>query len=151
MYAAGNILYFTPFYFPDGGSASKNKYFIILKIDSDTGIIASLPTTKDHIPDFIERKHGCINVENINFNCYCFQKDKEITDEGFSFPQLTFVYGEQIAVYDLEIFTDVYTIEKVDYEINGKLTNIEFKALIKCIRNSRTVKRKIRRKLRAKI
>jgi hypothetical protein len=32
MYTAGNILYFTPFYFTDGGSAAKNKYFIILKI-----------------------------------------------------------------------------------------------------------------------
>ncbi len=99
----------------------------------------------------IERPMGCINVDNINFNCYCFQQDKVITDEGFPFPQDTYVYGEQIAIYNLQIFTDVYTIEEVDYEIIGKLTNKEFRALIECIRNSRTVKRKIRRKLGSKI
>jgi hypothetical protein len=49
MYTPGNILYFTPFYFPDGGK-EKNKYFIVLAIHEESTLIATLPTCKDHIP-----------------------------------------------------------------------------------------------------
>lgn len=151
MYTPGNILYFTPFYFPDGGTASKNKYFIVLKAEGIKYIIASLPTSIDHIPENIMKKHGCINDDSINFNCYFFQKDTMITDNEWAFPLDTYVYGEQIALYDRKIFDDVYAIEQVDYEIKGKLTGTEFSALIECIKNSSTVKRKIRRMLGAEI
>lgn len=149
MYIPGNILYFTPFYFPDGEANAKNKYFIILKTEDVNFIIVSLPTSIDHIPENIKKRHGCINEDSINFNCYFFQKDTVITDNGWAFPLDTYVYGEQVAVYDRKIFDDVYAIEHVDYEIKGKLTNAEFAALIECIKNSRTVKRKIRRMLGA--
>lgn len=44
-----NLIYFSPFYFPDGKSAPKEKYFIVLKNQEGNNILASLPTRKDSI------------------------------------------------------------------------------------------------------
>jgi hypothetical protein len=144
MYTPGNILYFKPFFFPDGNS-SKNKYFIVLKTGDEYSIIASLPTSKDHIPVTIEKKHGCIDAPEIQFNCYYLEANKPIAENGWGFPFDTYIYGTQIAEFNKANFDSIYSIEGIDYEIIGKLTNHEFKAIINCIKNSRTVSRKIRR------
>lgn len=45
MLEEGNIIYFTPFYFKNGKSTAKPKYFIVLKANVDNkGVLASLPT-----------------------------------------------------------------------------------------------------------
>jgi len=41
MYTPGNILYFTPFYFPNGGK-EKNKYFIVLATNQEKHLNAPL-------------------------------------------------------------------------------------------------------------
>ena len=46
----GNILYFNPFFFTDGKSEPKPKYFLILKHIDDRIILSSLPTSKDSVP-----------------------------------------------------------------------------------------------------
>lgn len=146
MYTKGNIIYFSPFYFTDGGK-SKNKYFIVLNSNENNALVASLPTSKDHIPSFIEKKHGCIEVANINFNCYYFEPNLPITDENWGFPEETFVYGPQISKFDRGVFEEIYAFEGVDYEIVGKLKEDEFNAIRECIINSKSVKRKIKRLL----
>jgi hypothetical protein len=148
MFTPGNILYFNPFYFKDG--TNKRKYFIVLRSDQPDVIVASLPTSIDHIPGFIPKKHGCINIEKINFNCYLFIKEKVITDNGWSFPIDTYVYGGQVDTFDKGIFEEIYAVEGVDYELKGKLVEIEFENLKKCIINSLSVKRKIRNQLSGK-
>lgn len=148
MYTPGNILYFTPFYFPDGGKV-KNKYFIVLATSPENTLIATLPTSKDHIPAQIEKSHGCIDLPDINFNCYYFEAQKPITDEGWGFPLETYIYGPQVALFDKCKFENLYSVQEIDYEIVGKLLEPEFVAIINCIKNSRTVKRKIRRALGA--
>ena len=45
----GNLLYFNPFIFPDGGTP-KPKYFLVLANVGDDVLLASLPTSKDHVP-----------------------------------------------------------------------------------------------------
>jgi hypothetical protein len=150
MYTPGSIIYFSPFYFSDGGE-QKNKYFIVLHTAGENTLIASLPTSIDHIPRSIEKKHGCIDYPEINFNCYYFQAGKAVTKEGWGFPIDTYVYGPQVKTYDKQVFTEIYAVEGVDYEIIGRLIRREFDALTGCIRNSVSVARKIRRLLGADI
>ncbi len=150
MYTPGNILYFTPFYFSNGGK-EKNKYFIVLAANQGNTLIATLPTSKDHIPSDVEKIHGCIDLPEINFNCYYFGANKSITESGWGFPLETFVYGPLVAEFNKANFESTYEFEEIDYEIVGKLTANEFIAIKNCIKNSKTVKRKIRRALGAKI
>jgi len=151
MCIPGNIIYFTPFYFSDG-SPPKPKYFIILEVETgNNNILASLPTTSDHVPCTIAKRHGCIDKPEINFNCYYFKNGRIITEIGWGFSKETFVYGEQLKLLLIEDLKSKYKIENVDYQIRGKLKDGEFKATIACMRDSRTVKRKFRRLLGAKI
>ena len=69
MFKEGNILYFNPFYF-DNGNTPKPKYFLVLKEFDGQLVLASLPTSHDHIPSNMEKVHGCIDDSTINFNCY---------------------------------------------------------------------------------
>ena len=150
MYVPSNIIYFTPFFFSDE-SPPKPKYFIILKVETGNKILASLPTRSDHIPCTIVKQHGCIDKPKINFNCYYFEKGRIITEGGWGFPKETFVYGEQLKLFPIGDLKSKYKIENLDYEIMGKLKDCEFKAIIACMKDSRTVKRKFRRLLGAKI
>jgi len=150
MYTPGNILYFTPFYFPDGNQP-KNKYFIILSDNTHSFLIATLPTSKDCIPSTIEKIHGYIDLPEINFNCYFFKANKSITENKWGFPLDTYIYGEQVAEFNKKSFNAIYAVEGFDYELIGRLVDDEFKCLIECIRNSNSTKRKIRRLLGANI
>lgn len=150
MYTPGNILYFTPFYFPNGNTA-KSKYFIVLKNQDENILIASLPTSHDHIPATIDKKHGCIELPEINFNCYYLEAQKSITEDGWGFPFATYIYGSQVADFNKKNFESSYTFEGIDYEIVGKLITNEFDAIRNCVKNSKSVSRKIRRALGAKI
>ena len=91
MFKEGNILYFEPFYF-ENGNTPKPKYFLVLKEVDNQLILASLPTSHDHIPSNMSKVHGCIDDSTINFNCYYFKAGKDIAfsdvaGETFSFPR----------------------------------------------------------------
>ena len=148
MYSPGKILYFDPFYFKNGNT-SKPKYFIVLHNDHSNTILASLPTRTDHVPSYVEIKHGCINKDEANFNCYHFEAKKPIATNGWAFEMPTFVYGSQVDNYQLDILKDVYQVENVEYSIMGSLKKDEFKKLIECFVNSRSVKRKFKALLQA--
>ncbi len=61
MFEEGTLLLFRPFIFPDGGEP-KQKFFVVLKnVDGDM-LLASLPTSKDHVPADIELKQGCLEI-----------------------------------------------------------------------------------------
>lgn len=143
MFSPGNIIYFTPFYFKNG-NASKPKYFIVLKKDQESTIIATLPTSKDHVPQFISKRHGCINEDTINFNCYMFIANTIITENSWAFPRDTYVYGQQIDLFDKTLLEEIYAVEEIDYKVMGKLTETEFRNLLNCIINSSSIKRKLR-------
>ncbi len=147
-FCEGAILYFDPFIFPDGGKP-KPKYFLVLKVMDDVCLLASLPTSKDHVPETIEKIHGCIEHPEINFNCYCFDPSVVICDNGFSFPSETYVYGFRLQTFNLndlllQEVTDETTIEEC-----GILTDGEYQALIHCLTNSPEVKRGYRKLLAA--
>ena len=102
-FSEGSVLYFNPFVFPDGGTP-KPKYFIVLKHVGEKLLLASLPTSKDNVPSFITKSHGCIENPDINFNCYYFDPTITVCDNGFSFPTETYVYGFRLKEFDASTF-----------------------------------------------
>jgi len=146
MFAAGVIVYFTPFYFPNGKSAPKAKYFIVLKCVADKTIVASLPTSKNTIPRGVA-KSACIEMPDINLNAFVFRANQEVTSCGKSFSLDTFVYGHQLDFFEIAVLEDVYRTEGADYEIFGSLKPELFKQLLRCLSTSKSVKKKFVRYL----
>lgn len=146
MFFPGQIIYFNEFYFKNGNT-SKPKYLIILGRFEDKTIVASLPTRTIVAPSLISKSHGCINMEDRCFNCYVFEPGKVICENGFSFNQPTYIYGSQIEDYEIDILEEVYPIPGVDFEEKGVLLQKEFQDILDCIRNSSSIKRKIKRLL----
>lgn len=147
MYEVGTILYFTPFYFKDL-SPPKPKYFIVLKIlDNGEAALASLPSSRRHLPSFAPTTHGCVEIPEACISCYIFEANHPVTDTGWHFPLDSFLYGQYLDTYETKILQEIYPIEGVDYDILGKLTEPELQAIIRCFANSTSVKRKIKRML----
>ena len=146
MFTEGIILYISPFYFKNANT-SKNKYFIVLKVLENLLVIASLPTRSNKAPSLIQTDHGCNNDADRCFNCYAYQANKVITDNGFSFPINTYVYGNEVEDYSLQTLQLVYKIEGVDYEIMGTLTQQEYTDLCTCLKQSTSIKRGIKKHL----
>lgn len=141
-----NLIYFDPFYFKNGNTA-KPKYFVVLKQLGSKSVLASLPTRKDNIPSTEDAEIGCIELPDINLNCFVFPNNLEITDCGKSFAFKTYLYGHQIDEYDIDLLQDIYPNEGSDYEILGKIKPKLFAALIDCFKSSKSVKRKYRKLL----
>lgn len=145
-YEQGQIIYFTPFYFKNGNTA-KNKYFIVLKNYRGKTILASLPTRRDNIPTKDTPDHGCVELPEINLNCFVFSPEIEITTNHKHFDFPTHIYGHQLDTFSLDILDETYNIETVDYEVWGVMKPKLFKSLVDCLKNSHTVKRKYKRLL----
>lgn len=78
MFEPGNLLYFNPFIFPDGGDP-KPKFFIVLGEADETVLLASLPTSKDHIPSDVEVSSGCLEIAERMVNAYIFMVNEVVT------------------------------------------------------------------------
>lgn len=148
MYTPGKIIYFDPFYFKNGGS-SKPKYFLVLKSIDQSAILASLPTSKHHLPSNLPINHGCISMPSSCINCYIFKSQVEITKCGWSFELDTYLYGQWLDEYSLEILNDIYQVEGIEYNIIGELKEDELQKVIYCFSNSNVVKRKFKKILSA--
>ena len=146
MFNEGIVWYISPFYFKNGNT-SKNKYFIILKVIENQLVIASLPTRSNKAPTLIKVEHGCNNDPERCFNCYVFHQDKVITDTGFSFSMNTYIYGNEVEDYTLQILQSNYQIEGVDYEVLGLLTKQEYLDLCACLKQSTSIRRGIKKYL----
>jgi hypothetical protein len=85
---------------------------------------------------------GCVELPEINFNCYVFCPNEIATTCGKSFPLPTFIYGYHLDTYQVDELKELYKIENVDYTIFGELKPDLFKELIDCLIKSKTVKTK---------
>lgn len=141
----GRIIYFDPFYFRDG--SSKPKYFLVLQVINGNAILASLPSSKIHLPAAQPIIHGCLEKPESGINCYIFEANRPITNEGWAFPLHTFLYGLWLDDFEITQLETSYCIPGVDYEIVGTLLREELLAVIDCFRNSTSVKRKYKRLL----
>lgn len=148
MFLPGQIIYFPNNFYFKNGNTPKPKYFIVLANSDNKIIIGALPTRTNNVPSFVTIDHGCVNIDERCYNCYVVEKDRIIGQNGFSFYMPTFIYGDQIEDYDVEVFEDVYPIEGVDYEIKDTLTDEEFASLKECLLNSKSVRKKIKKYLR---
>ena len=96
----GTLLFFDPFVFKNGVTP-KPKYFIVLANTDDGVMLASLPTSKDHVPADTAVVPGAVNIPERGVNAFVFEAGDLVTDT-FSFPRRTFVYGEQVDDYTEE-------------------------------------------------
>lgn len=141
MYSERNILYFTPFHFKNG-HPPKPKFFIVIKIIEGKTVLASLPTSVDSIPTKDEVESGCIELPEIGLNCFVISPKVSITECNKRFNVRTFIHGYQLDTHDIESLKRTYKIEMSDYEIFGKMKSEIFTELIKCLKNSKSVKQK---------
>lgn len=151
MFKPGNILYFDPFVFSNGDTP-KAKYFLVLKETSQNLVLASLPTSKDSVPASITLKHGCLDEESINLNCYIFLAGYQVakhpeTSAVFAFPKNTFVYGFRIAEFETSVLEQQVKENAAKVELKGCLLENEYSAIIDCLKASSSVKRKFRKLL----
>ncbi len=145
MYSPGKLIYFDPFLFKNGDS--KRKYFLVLKVTDSNVVVASLPSSVDHLPANQPIVHGCLEILDSGINCYIFEANQAVTKDGWSFELTTFLYGWWIDDFDIELLNEQYQIEHVDYEIVGELTDEELQKVIHCFANSSVVRRKYKRLL----
>lgn len=146
MFKEGEIIYFNPFYFKNGNKA-KEKYCLILKISDNQNIVASLPTRKDNIPTAHANETGCIELPESNLNCFVISAESQVTTNGNSFPFRTHLYGHEVDVYELDTMKEIYVIEGTDYVRWGHMLPELFNEVINCFKNSKSIKRGIKRLL----
>lgn len=146
MYSPGKLIYFDPFYFKNG-TQNKPKYFLVLKVIDGSAILATLPSSKKHLPEALNTKHGCLEVPEMCVNCYIFKANEPITKSGWSFKLDTFLYGNYLDDYEIVKLNENYSIEGVDYEIVGEVTDEELTNIINCFCSSSVVKRRYKRLL----
>lgn len=146
MFEPGNLLYFDPFIFPDGGEP-KPKFFIVLGEIDESIILASLPTSKDHIPSDVPVKSGCLEIAERMVNAFIFQANEVITDNGFFFDKNTFVYGQTIKTFSIVAFTEQKLAGETEIILKGKLKDEVFTALKDCLKNSDAVRKKFKKYL----
>ncbi len=147
MFEERNIIYFDPFYFKNGNTA-KAKYFIVLRNQENTNILASLPTRKSNIPVEEEIENGCIEIPSIDLNCFIISQNTKVTECGKYFDFKTHIYGHQIDEYEISDLEEIYPIENTDYIIWGKMRKDLFTSLISCLKESKSIKRKYKRILK---
>lgn len=140
----GTVIYFTPFYFPNGKSAPKNKYFIVLGHVDEQWVVASLPSSVDRVPDGVAQVHGCLHMPKAMFSVYIFEAAKSVTNSGWGFPLTTYVYTAWVEAFDKRIFSEVYTVQDVDYTVVGRLTKEQYEALVQCALTSGDLKGRFR-------
>jgi hypothetical protein len=144
-----NLLYFDPFYFPNGKSAPKPKYFIVLKVDPDDVILGALPTRKDSVPMEFDSKSGCIQMNEPGnvWTCYRIDPHDSVLEDAqvFPFDFYTHIYPFGLDLYSLTYFS-IYSIENRDYKIVGKIRQDVYEELVDCFVNSPATKNKYKKK-----
>ncbi len=148
MFEEGNLLLFRPFVFKNG-ALPKDKFFLVLgNMDGDL-LLASLPTSKDHVPSDIEVKHGCLDLAERFVNVFVFMSGEEIavreTGEVFSFSKNTFVYGANLDVYNASQLELQERLAQTSIELIGVVKEDVLAELKDCLANSKMVKNKYRK------
>lgn len=139
----GDILHIQNYKFEDGGEP-KDKYLIVITVSEDKyTFIRVLTTSQQKIPNN-KLQHGCCNSSCGMYSHYVFLKDAPVCENGFSFKKHTFIYFQH-NVFELNISDFIQ--KQSTPSVKGKLTDSEHRRVLKCIKASRHVKRKIKEQL----
>ena len=150
MFKVGNLLFFKPFIFKNG-APPQNKFMVVLGQDTNGNtLLASLPTSKDHVPRDVEVKGGCIDLPERQVNVFVFIGGEIITIEqedasSFSFDVNTFIYGSDLDTYPVNTFHQQMADNITQVEFVGRISDAYFTALKECLQNSKMVKNKYKR------
>lgn len=151
MFEEGNLLLFHPFLFKNG-AIPKDKFFLVLGNVEGELLLASLPTSKDHVPSDVEVRHGCVDLPERYVNVFTFIAGEEIvlqrSGERFSFSKNTFVYGANLDMYSLSQLELQERMSQTNIELIGNLDAEVFAELKQCLSNSKMVKNKYRKLLK---
>ena len=107
--------------------------------------MASLPTSKNYVPNHLATKQGCIEAlesEELEFNCFLILPNRVITNNNKSFDLPTYIYGHNLSLYNKEKMKEIYPLEGTDYSVWGKMKTRVFAELLTCLKNSKSVKKK---------
>ena len=148
MFEAGSLVLFRSFLFKNGATP-KDKFFLVLEHLEDEVLLASLPTSKDHVPSDIEIKHGCLELADRFVNVFVFMSGEKVVcrenGEHFSFSKNTFVYGANLDLYHVSQFELQERLAQTSVEKIGTLDAEIFAELKECLANSKMVKNKYRK------
>lgn len=151
MFDEGTLLLFHPFMFKNGATP-KDKFFLVLGNVEGKLLLASLPTSQDHVPSDVEVTHGCIDLPERYVNVFVFIAGEEIvlrkSGERFSFSKNTFVYGANLDMYSISQLELHERMSQTNIELIGNLDADVFAELKACLSNSKMVKNKYRRLLK---
>lgn len=144
----GTILYFKNFRFEEAATATrpaeKNKYYVVLRRMGLATVVASLPTSKDQVPNAVDQVHGCIDYPTGGWTAYMFEALRPITTNDWYFPLRTYMYGYGVREYDLHVLAANHPNVGEDFVFKGRLTEHEFDALVACLKRSIDIKRGMR-------
>lgn len=151
MFEERNLLFFRPFLFKNGAKPQDKFFLVLKKLDGDI-LLASLPTSKDHIPSDLDVKYGCLNIPERMFNVFVFLAGENVAvkEDGtpFAFKKNTFIYGVNLDIYPAEQFDLQERMAQTSIEKIGLLEENIFNDLIVCLSESKIVKNKFRRMLK---
>lgn len=105
-------------------------------------LLATLPTSKNHVPTKLDKEFGCVEVSEACINCFIIPANLKITTCGKCFDLRTHIYGYQLDTYEVSDLETLYQFEKVNYEVFGEMDPAIFSQLIDCLKNSKSVKYK---------
>lgn len=139
MLKVGSLLYFDPFVFKNGATP-KPKYFVVLSaMENKRVLLASLPTSQDHVPSDVEVVRGCVSISERNVNVFVFEEGDQVT-ESFGFPLRTFIYGEQVDEYS-EDYLESMSANMTDL---GLMFSELLNKLKECLKQATNIKRRYR-------
>lgn len=150
MFETGNLLFFKPFVFKNG-AIPKNKFMVVLGHDENgLWMLASLPTSKDHVPSDVDIKSGCIDLPDRQVNVFVFHAGENITTlqngmSSFSFDVNTFIYGSDLDTYPTTTFQSQIKERITEIVLIGKISDTIFNSLKECLKSSKMVKNKFKR------
>lgn len=142
MFAEGQLLRFDPFLFKNG-APSKPKFYVVLKHMGEDLMMASLPTSQDHVPGDLGDRTGCVSFPERGVNAYVMAAEEVVTEAGFAFPLRTYVYGEQVDEYS-QSYLDAMGSKVEDL---GLMPAERLEALRECVKQSPLIKRRCLRLL----
>lgn len=137
MFAEGQLLRFDPFVFKNG-APSKPKFYVVLKHMGEDLMMASLPTSQDHVPGDFGNITGCISLPERGVNAYVMGAGEVVTEAGFAFPLRTYVYGEQVDEYSQSYLDAMGS----NVEYLGMMSAERLQALRECVKQSPLIKRR---------
>lgn len=151
MFETGNLLFFRPFIFKNGAEP-QDKFMVVLGLDTNGNmVLASLPTSKDHVPSDIDVESGCIDLPERQVNVFVFKEGECIVEPNgmrqtaFAFDVNTFIYGSDLDTYPISIFQQQISCGETNVTLIGKLSDELLVSLIDCLKKSKMVKNKFKR------